>query len=285
MNISSKTFEPLHKRLICEHKIGGIISPSQPVLHNHNGYEILIFLNGNTNFYTEQDGKALDSGDILCISPYAFHCAEPIESKCYDRILLNIDHALLKECSSDTIDLSACFSLAPAGKLNILHLSESSFQSLIAYCTQLESVLATPCFAQELLAKALLTQLLVLLNSPLYQEPSANFANIMPLPVKHTFAYIEEHLTENFTIRDIADAIHHNSDYLSRCFKKITGISLQKYIIAKRIALAQEYLSKGYPPSETCYLSGFNNYSNFSRTFTQVLGLSPKKYQRMVLPS
>ena len=115
---------------------------------------------------------------------------------------------------------------------------------------------------------------------PLHQDSRKEFPSIMPLPVKGAFLFVQEHLTENFTIQELAEALHHNSDYISRCFKKTMGITLQDYIIAKRISRAQEYLLKGYPPTEVCYLCGFNNYSNFSRTFAAYLGISPKKYQK-----
>ena len=279
MSASLKTFVPQGKKIICEHKIGGLSASPEPVLHNHDGYEILVFLDGDANFYVEKEGKSLEKGEVLCISPYTFHYAEPLEPAYYERIVLSISKELLTELSTETVDLSACFSVAPAGHINVLHLAEDALQRLIDYTQQLEEILRTSCFADELLTKALLIQILVLLNSPLHRNVLIKYPSIMPLPVKNTVSYIEEHLTENFTIRDLAEELHHNSDYISRCFKKITGITLQNYIIAKRISLAQEYLSKGYPPSEVCYLCGFNNYSNFSRTFTMHLGISPKKYQ------
>lgn len=281
MNTYRKIFSPLEHVLICEHKIGGIVASTQPVLHNHDGYEILVYLGGRTNFYTEQAGKALVHGDVLCIPPYAFHYAEPIDSEAYDRIVLSISDTLLAELSSAKYDLSSCFSLAPRNQINLLPLDERSFHRLTDYCNQLEDILKTPCYGAELLVNALLTQILVLLNSPAHQTMPQTFSSILSLPVKHTFSYIEEHLTESFTIMDLAQALHHNADYLNRCFKKSTGLTLQSYIIAKRIALAQEILSKGNPPIDACYSSGFNNYSNFSRTFTQLVGMSPKKYQSL----
>lgn len=283
MQEERKNFVFQREKIICEHKLGGLVASVHPVFHNHDGFEILIFLDGETNFYAEKEGKQLERGDVLLIAPYAFHYAEPLEVSTYDRIVISIRGDLVPELGTDTIDLSSCFSVAATGQINMLHLQEDFLEKLVKQSEELEEILDTDCFAGELLAKAVLTQILVLLNTPLHQDSYKEFSSIMPLPVKNTFLYVQEHLTENFTIREMAETLHHNRDYISRCFKKTTGISLQNYIIAKRISLAQEYLVKGYPPTEVCFLCGFNNYSNFSRTFTNHIGMSPRNFQKSKL--
>ena len=54
---------------------------------------------------------------------------------------------------------------------------------------------------------------------------------------------------------------------------------IQQYIIEKRLTQAKKLLRMGKPPIDVCFLCGFNNYSNFSRTFSKHLKLSPKQYQ------
>jgi AraC-like DNA-binding protein len=49
----------------------------------------------------------------------------------------------------------------------------------------------------------------------------------------------------------------------------------------KRIALAKQYLIEGYNVSESCELSGFNDYSNFIRTFKNITGYSPTNYLKL----
>lgn len=46
------------------------------------------------------------------------------------------------------------------------------------------------------------------------------------------------------------------------------------------MALAKTCLSEGLSLSETCYQSGFADYSNFIRSFTKLAGISPGKYTR-----
>lgn len=76
----------------------------------------------------------------------------------------------------------------------------------------------------------------------------------------------------------VARELHHNRDYLNRIFQEATGGSLKYYINAKRIATAQQLLRDGYAPYDVCFMLSFNNYSSFSRCFSQHIGLSPKQY-------
>lgn len=101
----------------------------------------------------------------------------------------------------------------------------------------------------------------------------------MPQLVTDIFVYIEEHISEAISLKRLSQHLHYNETYISRHFKNITGISLQKYIIIKKITLAQKYLREGYSPCDACYMTGFNNYSNFSRTFSKQTSVSPKRYQ------
>lgn len=70
-----------------------------------------------------------------------------------------------------------------------------------------------------------------------------------------------------------------NSHFTQSATMKHTGITLQQFIIAKKVTLSCKLLREGYAPCDVCYMTGFNNYSNYSRTFSKQMGKSPKKYQ------
>ena len=72
-------------------------------------------------------------------------------------------------------------------------------------------------------------------------------------------------------------------EYLNPVFKKETGSTIFQYIQAKRLCLAQLALSRGASVTEACEEAGFNDYSNFIRTFRKILGCTPGEYQKQVL--
>lgn len=247
-----KIFSILNEDVICRHKDDELPYYEEITFHNHNGYEIYLFLCGNANYYTENGAKHLERGDLILTPPYAFHYSEAKSSEKYERVFINIKESLLKKIGNDSIDLSACFSRFSSDALNIIH---------------------------ELLIPALLIQILVMINKKTISNRSTPYPSIMPNLVQNTIHYINGHLTEDLSLQKISDQLHHNRDYINRCFKSATGIPIHQFIISKRIIHAQEYLRAGTPPSYACYMAGFNNYANFSRTFSKYTGISPKQYQ------
>ena len=247
--------------------------------HNHDGYELLLLLDGRLNFFTEGDGKELEAGDLICIRPYEFHRAELQSPNLYNRIVINIRETLLPSLCSPQSDLSGCFYRNPSIKINFAHLGEQEVHDFIHMAKQLSLVLTQNEFGSDLLARAWLQQILVLINRHTMNQEPIRHQSIMPPLISQLFSYIDDHLADDLTLDSLSRQFHHNGTYLSRRFCRITGISLQQYIIEKRIALAQKYLREGHAPCDVCYMTGFNNYSNFSRTFSQKTGVSPKQYQ------
>jgi YesN/AraC family two-component response regulator len=271
-----KTQDFLSQDIICEHKIDYF---AEDFFHNHDGYELFLYLNGNINYYVEQQGQHMSTGSLVCIKPYDFHRRELLNLASYERIIINIRDSVMEKLSSDKTDLSTCFYRLPASSINILQLDEQELGNFIYLAHRLMHELTSDEFGNDILTECYLKQILVMINQLACHHNKTKIENIIPRLVIDTMAYIEKHISEDITLDILAKEIHHNGTYISRKFKEITGLPLQIYIIRKRVTLAKSYLSEGYSPIDTCFLSGFNDYSNFSRTFSKQAGLSPKKYQ------
>ena len=83
----------------------------------------------------------------------------------------------------------------------------------------------------------------------------------------------------NLNVSQIAERAHSNSDHLNRVFKTKMGITVKRYLVLRKLAEAQKYLCMGKSVKEACYLSGFNDYSNFMRTFKKCLGYTPGRFE------
>lgn len=91
-------------------------------------------------------------------------------------------------------------------------------------------------------------------------------------------SYIDRHLEEPLNLETIASHISLSPAYMSRLFKSATGTTINKYIIAKRIAHAKRLFADGRSVSDVFEHSGFNDYSNFYKSFKKATGLSPTAY-------
>ncbi len=258
-----------------------VIAASKP-FHNHDGYEIFLLQRGKVNFYTEGGGCQVHPGELVLLGPYRFHRGEPITRDVYDRVVINIRQSALKALCTKNTDLGACFE-SEKNALTVKPLNSEEFDDFIQTAEKLRAALNENSgeFGSDALAAAYTTELLVLINRiTLAPRPKQSAGEgIMPPLVAETFEYIEAHLSEELSLDALSKHMHLSGAYISRAFRHITGIPLQQYILRKRVALAQTYLRQGIAPGEVCYMAGFNNYSNFSRTFSQICGRSPKKYQ------
>lgn len=88
--------------------------------------------------------------------------------------------------------------------------------------------------------------------------------------------YIAEHLQEDLRRENIAAHTYLNPEYLSRLFKKKTGMLLSEYITEQRINHAKKLLMQpNLSISEVAIKSGYANISYFSKIFKQKTGLTP----------
>ena len=90
-------------------------------------------------------------------------------------------------------------------------------------------------------------------------------------------AYVNENLTKNLTVKDIATHSHLSPSQLSRIFKNLSGTSVHEYILTKRLILFHEKLKNGMGAIEACAECGFRDYSSFYRLYKKRFGYAPTK--------
>jgi YesN/AraC family two-component response regulator len=92
--------------------------------------------------------------------------------------------------------------------------------------------------------------------------------------------YINKNISNELTIKSLADNFYLSESYICRIFKAETGTTINKYLTARRISIAKSLLDVGLSVTEVCEKSGFHDYSNFLKAFTKAVGISPKKYSQ-----
>ena len=264
----------------CVYKDSPITETS--IFHSHDGYEIYLYLHGETNILLENDAKVMEPGDLVLFPPYVFHHPQPIGNSTYGRIVINIKEEYFQNKGDEYKHFTDCFYQQDMTKLNFLHLSPEQVEYFKSYALVLEGALLEDesQFGSQILAESVLNILLIFINRMSNtKQRKHKYANVLPQAITNAFHYINEHLTEAISASSVAGALHLHPVYLNRIFKANTGASIQQYIIEKRITLAKRLLREGTSPIDVCFMSGFNNYSNFSRTFSNHTGISPKRYQ------
>lgn len=96
--------------------------------------------------------------------------------------------------------------------------------------------------------------------------------------VKLIIDYLNDNFTASVTLEQLAERFHINKFYLCQLFKKTTGTTINRYIVARRLSRAKILLHQGYSVTETSAMCGFQNYTHFIRTFKKHCSVSPKQF-------
>ena len=102
----------------------------------------------------------------------------------------------------------------------------------------------------------------------------------MSKPVAVCIDYIYAHIKERITIENLAEYTELSASYLSRLFKKETGVSVSYYVREKKLEKAQHLLKYcDYSLIEIANYLSFSSQSHFIQLFKNFTGLTPKKYR------
>lgn len=99
--------------------------------------------------------------------------------------------------------------------------------------------------------------------------------------VDHIVQYMEEHFSEEITLKNIADLAHLNYTYASRYFKRLTGRNFKQYLDYIRTTEAtMRLLAGGRSVTEVAEECGFASPQAMTRTYTRIMGYPPSLMKR-----
>ncbi len=103
---------------------------------------------------------------------------------------------------------------------------------------------------------------------------------IFSRPIVKCIDYIYKNLNLRITVAMVADHIGLHHSYLSKLFKKETGLPISRYIQNKKIETAQNMLKySDYSSAQIASVLAFPTQSHFIEVFKRQVGMTPKKYQ------
>lgn len=96
-------------------------------------------------------------------------------------------------------------------------------------------------------------------------------------------SWVRQHLTEEISVRGMAELLRQSPRNFSRRFTAATGESPMAYVMRLRLELARELLrDTNLTVAEVGEASGFRNNAYFGRVFREKLSLSPGEYRKVV---
>ena len=262
-------------------------APESLPYHYHDSYEIYRSLNSSLRYRVNGMVYELDYGDILVLNQFDIHQSLAEPGAPYHRQLALFYPELVASWSVVGYDLLRCFERRPSGFRHLVRLGDADQKQYeVFFAEALASrTLAHP--ERDMIQRLLIARLLVLVNRGVQLEPASRDEEPptagQSAQLDAIIRYVEEHLTEELSLSQIASRFGTTPNGLNRLCRRAGRITLHQYILRRRVEQARLELSRGTTVTEAAYASGFGNLSHFIRIFRQKTGLSPKEFQRSIL--
>lgn len=246
--------------------------------HMHNFYELYLLLDGELNYYINHSCYHIVSGTLVLINDTEVHRNLNLTSNMYSRIYFHIPQSFFSRHNSKEIDLSACFTRRKPGHNNLISLNDEQINYIVEQYYNIKKAGESSFTGSHLLLDTHLIQLLIFVNN-IYMDNHSEINNNYPEDINRLIKYLDMHILDSISLDNLSKEFSMSKYYMCHRFKKETGSTILNYLFLMRIAKAKLLLSQGKNVTESCYQSGFKDYTNFITYFKKVTGYTPKKYQ------
>jgi len=252
--------------------------------HFHSEYELLYVIDGFGTSFVADSIENFYSGDLVLLGSNLPHFWKSDESfhdsrnqKKVNYIVVQFSNEFFKEAIAEYPEFRLIKQLLERSARGIrFHKKMASKMKTqlfeLANSTGFDRTLKLLRFLQDL-AKAGDYKLLA---GELYQAENHHFTNDRLTKVMH---YLNTCYLKNVELDKVAEVANLHPSSFCRFFKEKSGKSLSQFVNDMRISYACRLIIDGkMSVSQVCFESGFNNLSNFNRTFKRQTGFTPTGY-------
>lgn len=246
----------------------------------HHTCEVFLLLNGAVQYIIEGQTYQVSPMDMIIIKPGEIHAMKMDATQPYERMVLHFPSDLFP--SFNDLDVFAPFNAAKT----FAHIIPQDFvkkYQLDVRMQAIKNVCANPDRYVDLKLVSEVIQIATSLNDCVEELVSMQDTTMInPKRVNQLshlcIQYITEHITENLTVHDIANALNISVSHIRNTFKKQTHISVQTYIFNQKMQLAQKLLTQGLSPQTVAKTLGYEYYSTFYHHYQKRYKMRPKAF-------
>lgn len=255
--------------------------------HIHDELELLFVLSDGLQCTVAGKTTILEKNTLLLFNDIDLHHIRMVKPGSSDRYVVYFKAEYAAPLSTAHTDLLECFFFRPFPDPNLLPLSPEQGQEVLALLQRLEG-LSAACqrdensYGSDLRLRLCLAEFLLLVNS-LYRKNHGieeGSADAQFNTIYNIMAYLHKNYSQDISLDALSARFYINKHSLCSLFKRVTGTSVNQYLIHCRLVKAKELLLNRESVENVCAMVGYNNLPHFSRIFKQHMGQSPKQYQK-----
>ncbi|WP_245630028.1 helix-turn-helix transcriptional regulator [Alicyclobacillus acidiphilus] len=254
----------------------GFAEHGEPYVHNARGgldcYLFRLQTDGRAHVLINKDMMVVESGDLVMFAPgHAYELRiEPESAQKSQPDVLSTDLFLL--CEGPWLD--HWWNSRPRKT----HLRLALHENCVYLWRLLIEEFRRPGKTDEELCDYLLRALCLTIDKNGYDPTSAS---PIPLAAERIRSYIERHAADEFTLRDVADAIGLSISRTVHIFKETYGQTIVQYLQDVRLQMACDRMRfSNLNLEQIADMCGFRSYSYFYRVFRSKYGISPRAFRQ-----
>ncbi len=254
--------------------------------HFHSEYEILYVIEGTGTSFVADNVAHFYPGDLALLGsnlPHFWRSDEAYHDinskKKIDYIVIQFPAELFCESLFRFPEFHAIRELFDRASRGIRFLPPFSVEA----GEQVKSIAGSEGFNRIVLLLKLLnsmakTSRYKVLAGELYHRQNHDFTDDRLTRVMH---YLNTSYRQKIALEKVSGIANLHPAAFCRYFKEKTGKSFSEYVNDMRISYACKLIIEGkLSVSQVCFESGFNNLSNFNRTFKRQTQMTPTEYYR-----
>ncbi len=255
--------------------------------HCHDYFEFYIHIRGGEFMGVDNQLFLLKPNQVFILPPFCMHglsCTNEMHN--YERAYLNLSPEVMQVLGCGQIDLDQFFRSQASGGVCTYQLTDSDAAQFVAWIRRIRENQENESFENDVYHRfqnySLMMNLMNLLcrtmrrNAPVEGEAFGNSI------IQEILSYINNHYTQPIRIENLARSFGVSVSYLSHEFVRFTNRSVYDYVLYRRVMLARQQMMGTASLNDIAYQCGFNDYSNFLRSFGKVVGMSPSQYRKQL---
>ncbi len=250
--------------------------------HCHDYFEFYIHVRGGEYMGVNNRLFPLYPNQLFVLPPFSMHglsCTK--EMRNYERAYLNLAPEVLRVLGCGQIDAEQFFRNHTGGDVCTYQLSDEDAETFVSCIRQIRENQDRKGDPFERYGDyAHMIRLLNVVcrtmrrNDPVEGEAFGNSI------IQEILDYINNHYTQPIRIENLARSFGVSVSYLSHEFARFTNRSVYDYVLYRRVMLARQQMLGTASLNDIAYQCGFNDYSNFLRSFSRIVGMSPSQYRK-----
>lgn len=271
------SYRELLQEFSIQYKMNTPADPEQDVVHFHNCFEVVLYVQSNNKIYIQEHSYELNTHDLILIPPRAIHTIQYDPASTYARYVFYFTDAAIASALQQE---DAAQKLRSVQNCK-LELTLDEFSRLVSLFKTLTLHYSKQTDSSPVLSKAYCQVILCEIYEIFRKRPLERKDNLRTTLVENILHYINAHYQEQVTLEEMEKFFYLSKFYLSRIFSEEMNTSIVEYLQFKRITEAQRLLQDtDLPILDICLECGFNNLQHFYRTFKKISLITPKQFRQ-----